>query len=248
MSARVMRRGAETISGEGPKLTEHQQRRANSWIKNGTFTICGQTKRGPDKITPCPEMAGGGTDHPGYGPCRGHGGTSASGKMSAARERAFVQVAELKRASRFYGQVIQISAEQALQEEVGRSVGVVRWIEDKIAQWGAVVPIKLNEETGLPPLIEMVEGFRAVAIGDSEYAAWLRMYQIERAHLARVAKACIDAGLSAKMVGLWEMQADMMYKIITLTCEKLGVDPDRLPAVMPQIIEAVTNERMAIDQ
>lgn len=49
--------------------------------------ICGATKRQGDK-SPCRRPAGAGTDHPGFGSCKLHAGSTPGGVKHAERERA----------------------------------------------------------------------------------------------------------------------------------------------------------------
>ena len=52
--------------------------------------ICGATKRQGDK-SPCRRPAGAGTDHPGFGACKLHGGSTPNAGKHAAKERALWQ-------------------------------------------------------------------------------------------------------------------------------------------------------------
>jgi len=71
------------------------------------MTVCGAKNR---QGLPCKQAQGWGTDHPGFGNCKLHGGGSPSGVKHAAKERALWQ--------------------QTLADEIDPSLRVVRQIRD----------------------------------------------------------------------------------------------------------------------
>lgn len=190
----------------------------------------------------CKQPAGSGTDHYGFGSCSRHAGLMKSAKVTAAREAVAVEVIEYKR---FYGVKGEISFEEGLVEEFQRSVGVVRWIEEKLAKWDPGQEqdevLSWDEGTGLPKLLEVHHGFRSVTIADTEHAAWMRQFLLERQHLARVAKMGIDAGIAKGILQVYQRQAEMLNAIIRETLKRLGVGgDDRLPQILPEVIREVT--------
>lgn len=117
-------------------------------------------KRYPDGSFPpyCTLPAGSGTPHPGIGYCKYHGGNTSAGLKNAARTygEALVEAqkqeiidvatrlrlhqqlqAHLESSDRFGGNrlLTEITPEEALLEEVRRSVAMVRWLEERIGQW-----------------------------------------------------------------------------------------------------------------
>jgi hypothetical protein len=78
------------FSGYAPTMTpaavtQTQQQRGG----RAPARICGAaTRRGTGP--PCKRGRGWGTDHPGYGNCKRHGGATPSGKISAAKEAAMI--------------------------------------------------------------------------------------------------------------------------------------------------------------
>lgn len=91
--------------------------------------------------TPCRNMKGSSTDHPGYGNCSKHGGNTEAGVKSAMREMGRDLINTYKREHLRFGgdrndpSIASITPEQALLEEVRRSVALVRFLEERIAQW-----------------------------------------------------------------------------------------------------------------
>jgi hypothetical protein len=91
--------------------------------------------------TPCQAGRGASTDHPGYGHCAKHGGTTEAGNKAAMKEMGRDLVVQYKtQFSRFGGDrrdasIASLTPEQALLEEVRRSAAMVRFLEDRIALW-----------------------------------------------------------------------------------------------------------------
>ena len=100
--------------------------------------LCGARLMTGDRDTgvTCKQVKGYGTDHPGYGACKRHGGTTPNGKKHAALERARTELARVKGGMTFYGRRLQVDPEQALLEEMQRTAGAVRWLEAVMAEWG----------------------------------------------------------------------------------------------------------------
>lgn len=103
----------------------------------GQFAQCGARLRKDGKLTgdTCPQIRGYGTDHPGYGRCKRHGGGSPGGKKFAAMQRAEEMVEARKREMRFYGVRAAVDPETVLLEEMQYTAGVVRWLRDMVGNW-----------------------------------------------------------------------------------------------------------------
>lgn len=76
--------------------------------------------------TVCHRAAGWGTNHSGFGRCKFHFGSSPSNVRAAARQEA-------RTLMRTYGIPVEIDPEEALREEIHRTVGHVRWLAEKVA-------------------------------------------------------------------------------------------------------------------
>mgnify|MGYP001026058986 CR=1 FL=1 len=175
----------------------HDSRHCGARRKQGTGT--------------CTRPAGWGTDHPGIGPCKLHGGSTPNHTNAARTERA-------RRAVATYGLPRDIDPAKALLEEVHRTAGHVAWLAAKIAEsdedslvWG---PAEETEKSATP-----------VPGTDTKHAArpnvWLDLYQRERTHLVRVSKAALDAGINERLVKLAEQQGTMLAEIIRRSAEAL---------------------------
>lgn len=237
-------RGKVAVASLAAKRVEARRR--------GEKPLCGSPLVGskdpnnPNHGKTCKRPAGAGTDHPGYGGCSMHTGRMRSAKISAAREKAVEQVEEFKRDALFYGagDRAEVSFEEALLEELQRSVAVVRWIESKLATWGELDAYKALNTTDLPALLGEYRTSRSVTIADTEYAAWLRQYQLERRHLADVAKTGIASGIAKELVILKQRDADRMYRILVVALTRMGIQDgdDRVAVALPAAIAEVTGK------
>lgn len=116
------------------KAAENARRSDSKALDKAGHGSCGAKKSGSEDR--CTNPRGGGTDHLGFGRCKNHGGASENGKKHAALERARAEAEKVRRAQLFYGRRVAVDPEQALLEEMQRSVGVVRWLEQAIHEWG----------------------------------------------------------------------------------------------------------------
>lgn len=155
---------------------------------------CGRTKRSDG--TPCGQAAGWGTDHPGIGACKLHGGSAPSGRVAAQREAAQAAVRTL-------GLPLDIDPATALLDEVRRTAGHVTWLGERIAE------LAPND------LVQGVRGIRRRQGPDGDdvtteagpaVSVWLDLYQRERRHLVAVCAAAVAAGVAERQVRLAEQQ------------------------------------------
>ena len=90
---------------------------------------------------PCKNAKGSGTDHPGYGYCSVHGGNTEAVIKSSMREMGRDLISRYKAENARFGgnrndpSIANLTPEQALLEEVRRSAAMVRFLEERIAQW-----------------------------------------------------------------------------------------------------------------
>lgn len=143
-----------------------------------------------------------------YHLCRMHGGRKS--KAVTAEKKA-------ERAVATYGLPVETDPHQALLDEVHRTAGHVRWLADTVAGledgnlvWGDT---KRGRERG-----ERTE------LAEAAPSIWLELYQRERAHLVKVSKAAIDAGIDERRVRLAEDQGQVIVQVLKATLQDLGVD------------------------
>lgn len=175
---------------------------------------CGAKKTDGSGRT-CTKPAGWGTDHPGYGRCKWHFGSTRALKIAAARE-------EFR--ERFYGDEVQIEPTEAILEEIRRSAGHVRWLHTMI--------LKFDQE---------LEGADAgkvlLQVGDNGFqkAAWTKLYAEERAHLVKTAKLALDAGVAERQVKLAESHGELMAQVLRGVLNDLNLTAEQTAAA-PEIV------------
>lgn len=163
--------------------------------------------------------------------CGTHGGRAAQNR--AAGERRQQQQAAL-RAVATYGLPAEVDPHDALLEEVHRTAGHVRWLGDLVAdiERGDLVWGMTREKDG---------GDDRGVTWEAAPNIWLTLYQQERQHLVRVAKAAIDAGIDERRVQLAEQQGEAIVAVLRATLEDLGVE------VTPEVASTVGRHLRAID-
>ena len=179
-----------------------------------TKAVCGaKKKQGPGD---CQRPAGWGTDHPGSGRCKLHGGSSPSGKKAAKREQAEAAVET-------YGLPREVSPHQALEEELYRTAGHVGWLELEVRR--------------LESLSESVGG-SAGGFASEEPVLLLRLYQAERKHLTDVVKTCAQLGLAEAQVRVLKQQGELLAQKVQGMLADLGKALDFDPHE-PEVLSVV---------
>jgi hypothetical protein len=155
------------------------------------------------KVVPetCRKQAGWGTDHPGHGRCRLHGGSTPAQKKGVAVEVA-------KEAVAVFGLPRDIDPHAALLEELCRTAGHVSWLGEQVQ----------SLEEG-----EMYGPVGSETYPRAEPHVWIRLYQGERKHLTDVAAACVKAGIEERRVTLAEQQGMMIAQVLRGVLGELGI-------------------------
>src|SRR3990167_4052651 len=149
--------------------------------------------------------------------CRMHGGASPQVKAKA-KER--LELEKATQAVENYGLPREIDPHSALLEELWRTAGHVAGLNFKVRD--------LEERELHGPV-----GGGRDAYPREEPHVWIRLYQEERGHFAKVAKSCIEVGIAERQVKLAEQQGMMIAKVIQAVLEDLGVaDNPKVPAVV----------------
>lgn len=137
-----------------------------------------------------------------------------------------------------YGLPAGVDPHDALLEEVHRTAGHVRWIGDIIAEleseeliWG-ITEVANKHATEFPGTDVKQQAAPNV---------WLELYHRERAHLVKVAKAAIDAGIDERRVQLAEEQGRVIVDVLRATLTDLGVD------VTPEVAATVGKHLRLVD-
>lgn len=194
---------------------------------------CGGKRRGEGAGKLCTRPAGWGTDHPGTGRCKLHGGSTKSHVIASQRALAEKAVAT-------FGLPREIDPRDALLEEVYRTAGAVDWLQQQVQALAAedVVWGKTEEVDKQAGEFPGVDTRRA-----AEVNLWVQLWQRERAHLVRVSKEAIGAGLEERRVRLAEQQGAMLAGVIKAILGDLDLSPEqqaKVATVVPMRLRAIS--------
>lgn len=194
---------------------------------------CGKRKKqdNPDGTITCRRPAGWGTDHPGWGACKLHGGNTPNGKTHSQTQMAAA-------ASATYGLPIEISPVDALLQEVWRTQGHVSWLAQVVATidqdglvWGLAEDVVGGKNHG--------KTFKAAP------NIWLALYQKERTHLANVTRDAIKAGIEQSRLDLETQRAQAISTAFFATMDALNLTPEQRAKALelfPAQLEAIGRE------
>jgi hypothetical protein len=183
-------------------------------------TCTGNRKDG----SPCAGPAVTGSDK-----CRMHLGKKAAPVIAEARN-----LEAARRAVITFGLPRDISATDALIEEVKYSAGHVAWLRNVISEleadalvWGVTEESEKNA-TEFPG----TDVTRSASVN-----VWLELYYRERKHLVEVTKAAISAGIEERRVRLAEAQGEIVVGIIRRILTRLELTDGQsklVPLVVPE--------------
>jgi hypothetical protein len=153
--------------------------------------MCGAKKRNGES---CRAYAGQGTDHPGTGACKFHGGATPNHSKSAVKQ-------ELTRRMVTLGAPVEdVTAVSALLSELYASTGHVEWLRQEIA------------------------AMSKADLGTVEGIALVRLYDSERDRKTRIAKLCSEAGVDEAAVRVAEVQVTILGNALQRACDTAGID------------------------
>lgn len=171
----------------------------------------------------CGMRAGHRTDHQGYGSCWVHCGNTENGKKEGVRLMYADQLAGKTR----FGEVIPTDPMLGLLGEVSRTAGAIAYV-----QW--CIDSTRGEDGGEPQITELGPH------GETRPTALYKLWQEERAHLAKVSKMALDAGVAQAQLDLVAAYAERFLDSLEAVLRDCGLDPDA-----PEVSEAVTR-RLAL--
>jgi hypothetical protein len=141
----------------------------------------------------CRSAAGAGTEHKGIGCCKRHGGSTATHNRYAKKVKA-------EQAVRRFALPRDIDPFVALEEELARCAGLVKYYEEKLT---GLTEVELEEDR-----------------------FYLTRYGKERWRMVEVARTMIACGFEARRVRALENLANVAAIAVKLTLEAHGVDTD----------------------
>lgn len=151
----------------------------------------------------------------------------------AAAERT--ERAEARRIVHTYGLPVETTPEQAILDEVHRTAGHIAWLAQRIRELDAQDLIwgKTKVKTG---------GDDRGTTEEAGVHVWVKLYQTERAHLAKVSAEAIRVGIEERQVKLAEQQGGLLVDLIKGILADLKLSPEQkalIPIVVPQRIRAL---------
>lgn len=142
--------------------------------------------------------AGWGTNHPGFGKCRGHGGAQA-------------HVQEVWRMAEDVAAERQVTPQEALLD-------FVRSASTRTAYLDTVVREKLRRH---------VEGGGDLFDPPDDLVRWLRQSRDERSAATRTAKAAVDAGVMQALERRLDMEGELVADTLSAVLDVLGLDQEQ---------------------
>lgn len=185
----------------------------------------------------CELAAGWNTDHPGYGPCSHHFGSTPGGRKGAATDMAEELMV-------FYGEPLDTNPIDALLDEVRRTAGHIAWLGDRIGKMHAPLMEQLYAENGDPRIGPDGKPLYKTAAIPPEVDGWLKNYQSERAHLVRTASACLNAGVNERLVQIAEHQGARLADAVETILAQLGltdIQQAMVPVVVPNVLRQLNS-------
>lgn len=158
--------------------------------------------------------------------CRMHLGKKASAVIADAKVRELADT---------YGLPVETTPEQAILDEVQRTAGHVRWLEEQVHAlkrgelvWGVTRVKEGGDDAGITE--------------EAVPHALLRLYQEERRHLVNVCAAALRAGIEERRVKLAEQQGALVAQVIRGILEDLKLTSEQraqVPEVVPRHLRAL---------
>ncbi len=168
--------------------------------------------------------------------CNTHGGSSPQAKAAAERR---LKTAQAERAVVTFGLPREIDPRDALLEEVYRAAGAVDWLHQQVRTLQTEDVVWGKSE-------EVEKGATEFTGTDTTYKAavnlWVELWQRERAHLVKVAKEAINAGIEERKVRLAEQQGALLAGVIKNILGDLDLSPEQqaqVATVVPRHLRAV---------
>lgn len=194
----------------------------------------------------CTQRAGWGTDHPGVGRCKRHGGSTESHEKAASLEIA-------RRECRTLGLPIEVNPAEALITELWEATGNVAFYRELVQK----LPTHPDFDTFVRPMDEdgeiIGEGHwergepgvygRTYHVsgnptGEAKPHVLLQLYNEERKHLVNVAAAALRAGVEERRVRMAEADATQILGAQVKALVAMGLS-DRLEEFRVAFVNAL---------
>jgi hypothetical protein len=177
--------------------------------------VCGAVRKGKGL---CRRPAGYGTDHPGVGRCKQHGGNSPAGIKAAA---VIIGEGSILTGKTAVGIPIEMEPADALTRTIAITAGELAYCSAQIHQLGHA------------------DVFEQDYLGRRQLNLWIRERHKCIDRLARLAKMALDAGIAERQVALAEAEADRIVLVVSRLMDGLDLTDDqqqRLEQVLPTVL------------
>lgn len=193
--------------------------------------LCGGNRRQSEGT--CERPAGWGTDHPGYGRCKLHGG-GLNGQNQAAQKAMATKTAQI------FGVPRHIDPADGLMEEYWRSAGIISGLERIVMQIKVEDFMSLDERLDQTPTTETLDRKVITKVGP---VTWMRLFNEERDRWAKLGIDIVRLGLEARRDEYIRAQVEVFAQVLlapelALTAEQritaarllrgLGARPDQI--------------------
>lgn len=206
-----------------PSAISRKQQQASSGGR-----ICGAKKKG-DEGGVCSKPAGWGTEHPGFGNCKYHTGTTPAGNTTAQRQRVTYEAKAL------LGLELVEDPHRVLLRMVYYANAMTQWLAGQVAALEHQQR-EMDEltEGGLSP--QAIESFytERTKLGRIMHV-YITAFAEERDRAARTAKMAIDAGVAERLVQVEEAKAMLLARTIQTVLDDLDLNESqrrKAPAVV----------------
>lgn len=190
-------------------------------------TSCGAKTKG-DPRRRCSRPAGWGTDHPGVGQCKLHGGVGPIGNRNAARPSLNLLV----------GMTVDISPMDALLTCVRIKAGEVAYYSYRISEL-------TEEEVTVRPSEQVMAGKDPGKYWIKKQEAanlWIKLRDDALMWLARYSKMALDAGVEERLITVAEGMGDRLATALESILNELQLTPAQMakaPAAIRQQLYAL---------
>jgi hypothetical protein len=171
--------------------------------------MCGAKRKNGEL---CRAFAGQGTSHTGIGRCKFHGGATGTHEKAAVKR-------ELQKSMVMMGEPVEnVTALQALLQELWASTGHVGWLRQQIADMG-------HDE-----------------LGSTYGQAVTSLYNTERDRKTKIARLCIESGVDEAAIRVAEVQVTLVGQALAKAADTAGLSAEmrkRLGAAMREELAAV---------
>lgn len=177
--------------------------------------LCGGKKRQGSGT--CTRPAGWGTDHPGIGRCKLHGGSTPNHRKHAARVEAEVLAQAMRdELVASMDELVEIDYRDAVLIELSRSQAWVNWLNRLV-----VTSTDLKQ-------VDMSGKFERPSV-------WYELLAKERGHLLDVIKTAGTLGIEERRIRLAERQGELIVDVVRRILDGLGLSADQ-QALVPHVV------------